>query len=391
MLWPRSFLLAAQVPLALAVNLYVASYAGNITTLSLLQNPDSSYNLTQITTFNSSTHTPSWLTLNRQNNILYMVDEAVNATNGTVVTYRTSYTGHLTELSRVEDIGGGVFAAFYGSGSAVAIPHYTGSALQTYNISSTGQLKLLQTMRFTLSRPGPVPNRQGASHPHEAILDPTQQFLLIPDLGADLVRIYRINSDNTLSALSPLKVKPGSGPRHGAFTRDPISGHYIFYIGAEIASTVTAYRVTYSSSSMSFAEIASYSSLSPGEAIPATTTGESTGVAAEVAISPDGTTLVVSNRRDLTFSQLSPASDSLASFAINQADGTLSFRQLFPAGGSYPRQFALNTAGNLAAVGLQETGTVSILARDVNSGSFTQEVASVPIGGGQVVCVVWDE
>jgi len=105
------------------MNLYVASYAGNITSLSLLQNGDSSYNLTQTTTFNSSTHTPSWLTLDRQNNVLYMIDEAVNATNGTVVSYKTSYTGKLTEIQRVQDIGGGVHATFYGSGSALAVPH----------------------------------------------------------------------------------------------------------------------------------------------------------------------------------------------------------------------------------------------------------------------------
>ena len=81
------------------MNLYVASYTGNITSLSLLQSPatagggGTSYNLTQTSTFNTSTHTPSWLTLDRQNNVLYMVDEAVNATNGTVVSYRTSWTG----------------------------------------------------------------------------------------------------------------------------------------------------------------------------------------------------------------------------------------------------------------------------------------------------------
>jgi 6-phosphogluconolactonase (cycloisomerase 2 family) len=124
-MFPQQFLLALSpfMGLSRAVNLYVASYTGNITTLSLLQNPDYSYNLTQTSTFNTSTHTPSWLTLNRQNNVLYMVDEAVNATNGTIVSYKTSYTGHLTEIQRVQDIGGGVYATFYGSGSALAVPH----------------------------------------------------------------------------------------------------------------------------------------------------------------------------------------------------------------------------------------------------------------------------
>jgi 6-phosphogluconolactonase (cycloisomerase 2 family) len=378
---------------ALAVNLYVASYAGNITSLSLLQKADGSYNLSQTSTFNSSTHTPSWLTLNKQNNVLYMVDEAVNNTNGTVVSYKTSYTGKLSEITRLEDIGGGVDATFFGSGSALAVPHYTGSALVTYNITSTGHLEQLQLFTYELSGPGTVPNRQDAPHPHQVVLDPTGQYLLINDLGADLVRVYSIGSGNLIAAMTPLKTKAGSGPRHGAFSLDPISGHYIYYLVAEIASTVTAYKVTYLSNNggLSFESIGVYSSLSPGQAIPPTTTGESTGVAAEITVSPDGSTLIISNRRDLTFKNTKPPSDSISSFAISPIDGTLSFSQLFPAGGSYPRQFSLNRAGNLVAVGLQETGSVAILERDTCSGTFVKEVARIDITGGEVVCVVWDE
>ena len=377
----------------LAVNLYVASYAGNITSLSLLQEANGSYNLSQTSTFNTSTHTPSWLTLNKQNNVLYMVDEAVNATNGTVVSYKTSYTGKLSEISRIEDIGGGVYATFFGSGSALAIPHYTGSALVTYNVTSTGHLEQLQLFTYKLSGPGTVPSRQDAPHPHEVVLDPTGQYLLVNDLGADLVRIYSIGSGNMITAKAPLQAKAGSGPRHGAFSLDPIGGNYIYYLAAEISSTVTAYKVTYlaNNGGMSFDVIGVYSTLSPGQAIPPTTTGESTGVAAEIAVSPDGSTLIVSNRRDLTFNNTKPPSDSMSTFAISPGDGTLSFRQLFPAGGSYPRQFALNRAGNLVAVGLQQTGSVTILERDTSSGTFVKEVASIDIAGGEVVCVVWDE
>ena len=78
-------------------------------------------------------------------------------------------------------------------------------------------------------------------------------------------------------------------------------------------------------------------------------------------------------------------------FSISPIDGTLSFRQLFPAGGQYAGQFALNRAGNLIVVGLQQTGNVAISELDVASGVFEKEVASIPIAGGQVVCVVWDE
>jgi len=48
-----------------------------------------------------------------------------------------------------------------------------------------------------------------------------------------------------LTASAPLKAKSGSGPRHGAFSLDPVDGRYVFYLGAEITSTVTAYAVSY--------------------------------------------------------------------------------------------------------------------------------------------------
>jgi hypothetical protein len=107
--------------------------------------------------------------------------------------------------------------------------------------------------------------------------------------------VYAIDPQtNLLTAKTPLKAKAGSGPRHAAFTLDPISGHYVFYLVAEIASTVTAYRVTYADAvgGMTFDQIGVYSTLAPGQAIPATTTGESTGVAAEVAVSV-GVALIV--------------------------------------------------------------------------------------------------
>ena len=34
---------------------------------------------------------------------------------------------------------------------------------------------------------------------------------------------------------------------------------------------------------------------------------------------------------------------------------------------------------------------MTILERSVDGGVFEKEVASIEIGGGQVVCVVWDE
>jgi len=105
-------------------------------------------------------------------------------------------------------------------------------------------------IRYTLSHPGPVPSRQEAPHEHEAITDPTGQYILVPDLGADLVRVFSFDKITLkLTALNPLKAAPGSGPRHAAFwnpysTACPTCTTY-FYLVSELASTVTGYAVTY--------------------------------------------------------------------------------------------------------------------------------------------------
>lgn len=281
---------------ARSVNLYVASYsggtwAGNITTLSLLQQPDSSYSLTQIATLNTSTNSPSWLALDRQNNVLYLVDEAVNVSTGTLVSYRTSFTGELKEIKREPALYGGVHATFFASGGGLAVPKYESSTLQTYQVSAEGDFSLLQTFNF--SNPpfnftqGPVSDRQEAPHPHEAILDPTQRYVLIPDLGADQVHVFAVDKKRTkLTPVAPLVTVPGYGPRHGAFSLDPINGNYIFYLVGELSGNLTAFKVSYDEGhgGMSFEKLATYKTLNPGESFPPNPDGQSKTAPAEIQI-----------------------------------------------------------------------------------------------------------
>ena len=83
------------------------------------------------------------------------------------------------------------------------------------------------------------------------------------------------------------------------------------------------------------------------------------------------------------------ASDSLSIFQL-RPNGGLHFVKLHPAGGSFPRHFSANKAGNLVAVGLQRSGKVTILRRDAEKGQVLEAVAEID-GLGEVTCVVWDE
>ena len=85
----------------------------------------------------------------------------------------------------------------------------------------------------------------------------------------------------------------------------------------------------------------------------------------------------------------SNSSDTLAAYLL-APNGEFTFLQRSPAYGSFPRSFSLNAKGNLAAVGLQKSGRVVVIKRDVKTGLLGGLVADVG-GLGNVTGVVWDE
>jgi 6-phosphogluconolactonase (cycloisomerase 2 family) len=259
--------------------------------------------------------------------------------------------------------------------------------------TSPGNFTLNQNLPYTLSKPGPDASRQDAPHEHEAILDPTGQYILVNDLGADLVRIYSFDKKTlALKALEPLKAAPGSGPRHAAFwnpssvsCEDGCTTY--FYLVAELASTVTGYELEYlpNGGGLKFTEVYKSSTYGPSLKQP------STNAPAEIHISTDNRFVVISNRINNSFNTSSGgASDSISTFALNK-NGTLSFVQLSPSGGLIPRQYSMNAIGDLLAVGNQNSMNLVIFERDIVSGKIGETpVVEVKLPGNTTY-VAWDE
>ena len=136
--------------------------------------------------------------------------------------------------------------------------------------------------------PGPNPSRQDAPHPHGAYVDPTGRFVLIPDLGADLIRIFAINQrTGYLEPVSPFVTEPGLGPRHIAFWMpagpsppwEVDEGEVYLYLVSELTNRLLGYKVTYSSEGLSFNKL--YDESTFGQQKP----GPEGSKAAEIAIS----------------------------------------------------------------------------------------------------------
>ncbi|KAG7008189.1 3-carboxy-cis,cis-mucoante lactonizing enzyme [Physcia stellaris] len=393
---------AALVAAASANLLYVSSYAGTISTLNLTKAADNQYHLAQISSTPGCAPNASFITLDSKYHNLYCLNEGIVDANGSLVSFKVDpHEGTLKQVKSLKTPAAPVNSALYnGKNGAqlLAVAHYAWG-LTTYKVdSSTGTFELSQTFNITLAKPGPNAARQAASHPHQVLVDPTGQYLLVPDLGADLVRVFHIDPNTFQITQKPsIPVEAGSGPRHGAFqvTHNTTSGvnQVYYYLVTELASTLTSYHVQYLplNAGLQLQRIKSMKTYADNKDPVFAGTA-----ASEIVIS--GGQIIVSNRNATLLHIKNPdpknatqvASDTLATFQSSEpADGNFKFGELTPAGGSFPRQFSLSPKGDLVAVGLQNDKRVAIYSRCTKTGRLgTDILASVDIVG-QVTSVVW--
>jgi 6-phosphogluconolactonase (cycloisomerase 2 family) len=238
-------------------------------------------------------------------------------------------------------------------------------------------------------------SRQDVPHPHHAFVDPTGDFLLAPDLGADLIRIYKIDkTSGQLSECPGAKTQAGAGPRHGAFwqptgtssrIRRAADGTVLF-IANELANSVSGWSVTYPAGGC--LTLSLKDTLTPYQGNSAAPRGTKVG---EVRVK--GNFLYSSNRNDKKFS----GNCSISQYTISST-GSITWTDNTSAYGTYPRTFDINKAGTYVAIGDQTTANVAIVKRDVTTGKLTGLAANLRIGAAGtpenedgVSAVVWAE
>ena len=84
--------------------------------------------------------------------------------------------------------------------------------------------------------------------------------------------------------------------------------------------------------------------------------------AADIHLSPDGRYLYVSNR----------GHDSIAVFAVDREEGTLTPVQHMATGGKTPRNFSLSPDGGWLLAANQESDTVCVFRRDAETGRLAE-------------------
>ncbi|HUJ44689.1 MAG TPA: lactonase family protein [Opitutaceae bacterium] len=267
-------------------------------------------------------------------------------------------TGQLTLLNK-EPSGGddASYVCLDRTGRYVFVANYSGGNVAAFALKSDGSIGA-RTAFVQHAGHSIDPKRQTHPYAHSIIIDPTNRFVLVADLGLDRLFVYRFDErDGSLRANDPpfATVAPGSGPRHVKFHPN---GRWVYLIN-EMGCTVTAF--TWDSSRGVLAEFQTSSTL------PADFKG--TNTCAEVEVHPNGRFLYGSNR----------GHDSIAVFAIDPATGRLTPVEYVPTQGKWPRNFAFDPTGRWMLVTNHNSDNAVVFRVDEATGRLTQTGAPVPV------------
>jgi 6-phosphogluconolactonase (cycloisomerase 2 family) len=251
-----------------------------------------------------------------------------------------------THLS-VHPGGAFLFTANYGDGTVAVHPLETGGRI--------GEATHLVEHRGEAREP----------HAHQVLTDPSENWVVAVDLGADYVYVYGLDlSNGTLTLNEQLKLPAGAGPRHLAFH----PGGRFAYILGELRSEITV-----------AAWDAGAGRFTPGQVIGTLGGADATrNFPAEIAVSADGRFVYASNRKHA----------SIALFAVEDAGARLVFRGTTPTGGAWPRHFTLDPAGDRLYAANQKSNSVTWLPRNPDTGKLGGAAGSATVNNVGMILFV---
>jgi 6-phosphogluconolactonase len=303
----------------------------------------------------AETPDPTYLALSANHRFLYAVNEESNyhgTHSGLVSGFAINHlNGELRPVNSVASAGSGpCHLAVDHTGSALFVANYGSGSAASFHLSRTGEIGP-PVSQFQYSGHGANPSRQEGPHAHCTTVSPDNRYVLVNDLGLDRIVVYHL--DPATAKLTPndppyWKAKPGSGPRHLAFHPK----RQFAYCVSEMASTVDVLRWD--------SKTGTLTSIQNISALPEDFHSESTG--AEIVVDPTGRFVYSSNR----------GHNSIAGFAIDPSNGTLTSIGFAMTPGAEPRNFTLDPTGHWVLVGNQNIGTISMFRRDPATGKLTE-------------------
>lgn len=301
---------------------------------------------------------PTYLTVSNDNQYLYAVSK--DGENGGVTSFTIdNQTGDLTKLNSRSSAGSPpCHVSIKSDNSNVVTANYHTKKVESYLTNSDGSL---QSTTDVAEHDGSGPHeRQEKPHMHFAGFTPDEKFVIAIDLGSDNIITYKAE-EGKLTRVHTFETKPGSGPRHIAFHPNAS----IAYVMTELSSEVIV--LSYNEADGSFTEKQTI------KAIPSDF--EDTNDGSAIHISKDGKFVYVANR----------GHNSIAVFAVDEANGELTLIEWVSTEGNWPRDFVLDPTEKFLVASNQKSGTLTLFQRDEQTGKLT--AVQTDVAAPEAVCV----
>lgn len=297
---------------------------------------------------------PAFFAFDRNRGSLYSVNEIQEYEgnkSGAVCAFRIDpTTGALMFLNRVaSQLAGPCHVATDRTGRFLFLAHYIGAGVTVIPVLDDG----------TLGPATDVKDHGPKSHAHSCMVDPSNRYVFVADLGLD--RVFQYLFDAETGTLVPnevpdLEFPKGAGPRH--MDMHP-NGKFVYVLNQR-NNTMTACDFDATTGRLAAIETLG---MIPDDF-------EEFSSASDVHVLSPGRFLYGSNR----------GHESIVMYSIDQSSGRIALADRIYCGGKEPRVFHVEPTGDLALVAHQNSDTVSAFRIEPDTGKLTPTgtVTSVP-------------
>jgi len=213
----------------------------------------------------------------------------------------------------------------------------------------------------------PLAEVKSLSRPHEIVFAPACAYFAVPMQGRaagdgiDMVRLYRWDGAQSVLC-DEVKLAEGSWPRHVDFHPN---GQWLYGI-SELSSTLNVFATDLSQGKLTL--IQTLSALPEGYA--------TRSDASEIEVHPSGRFVYAANR----------GHDSIAVFAIDAQNGTLSPVGWVPCGGKTPRFTTLSPDGKQFYSANEDSDTIQVFDVDLSDGMLVKTSRVIEVASPTCIC-----
>ena len=245
--------------------------------------------------------------------------------------------GNITQTSLKQQTGADPCFVLLYDGKYMMTADYSGGSISAFPIENGAVGDLCASLQFEGN--GPVTDRQESSHIHQLkeLTSPTGRWILASDLGADVIRLIKPETDGaelTLEHIKDITCPAGSGPRHMELNSEGT----ILYCIAELSGEVLVYDICHEGG---IPEFTMKQQIQADEV--------NAGGSADIHIHPSGRWIYTSHRLK---------NDGIAAFHIFP-DGTLK-KIDYTITGRHPRNFMITDDGEYLLVACRDDKCIQV-------------------------------